>query len=386
MRVGGEQPAAARPSRWSHVVFYVTAVLVFALDQLTKSAVRESLPLGASRPLLGRYLSLTHQPNTGAAFGLLPAWTVPLIVLAVAVVIVLVMWPTLFTIGPIHIGPIRIPSVAIHSYGVMLTVGFLAGILWMRREGKHKGLATDVVLDFALWTLLSSLVCARALFVALNWAQFSGSAFEVASVWRGGLSFHGGVLGAMAAAAVFAVRRKIPLGTLADAGAPAIPLGYAFARIGCFMNGCCHGFPTQLPWRFPHTPTLNDVGVLIPPSHPVQIYDSLMSLAVFGLILLLKPHFRARGQLFVGYIAIYSLQRYIAEFWRVGCSATPFAPLAPLTQAQVAGVVIGVLAAAFLLVEEWRRFHAADPPPAAAPSEPEEPKTETPAKPKKTHR
>ena len=274
------------------------------------------------------------------------------------------MWSELFSIGPVRI----------HSYGVMLAIGFLAGILWMRREGRAKGLGTDVVLDFGLWTLLSSVLAARALFVALNWSDFAASPRDILWLWRGGLSFHGGVLGAVAAACVFGPRRKIPVGVLADAAAPAIPLGYALARIGCFLNGCCHGCPTHLPWgvRFPATP--GDPTVLTEPSHPTQIYASLMSLAVFGFILLLKPHFHARGQVFAAYLAIYSLQRYVIEFWRAECSAVPFGPLAPLTQAQVVSVAIGVIAAAFLLVEEWVRLHRAGEPPEPAPSEAEEPK------------
>ncbi|MGD8239287.1 MAG: prolipoprotein diacylglyceryl transferase [Armatimonadota bacterium] len=286
------------------------------------------------------------------------------------------MYSKLFSIGP----------VTIHAYGVMLTVGFVAGILWMRREGRHKGIGTDVVLDVALWTLLSSVLCARALFVALNWPEFAGSPRDIVWLSRGGLSFHGGVLGAIGAGSIFAVRRKIPFGTLSDIAAPAIPLGYALTRIGCFMNGCCQGFPTDLPWRYPQAPTTDAYGVLIQPSHPTQIYDSLMSLAVFGVILLLKPHFRARGQLFAAYVAIYSLERYIIEFWRAGYSAVPFAPLAPLTQAQVASVAIAVIAAAFLLVDEWARLNRAVEPPVDEPPDVEAEEPEAPSKPKKVHR
>ena len=285
------------------------------------------------------------------------------------------MRSVLFSIGPVRI----------HSYGVMLAVGFVVGILWMRREGRSKGLGADVVLDVALWTLLSSVACARALFVALNWSDFAGgSPWDVLWLWRGGLSFHGGLLGAVGAALLFATRRKIPFGDLADAAAPAIPLAYAVARIGCFMNGCCHGRPTDLPWAMRFATTPGDSSILTPPSHPTQIYASLMSLAAFGLILLLKPHFRARGQVFAGYIAIYSLQRYIVELWRAEYSAVPFGPLAPLTQAQVASVAVGVIAAAYLLVDEWVRLHAAQP--ASADPLPGPPEPETPQKPKKTHR
>jgi phosphatidylglycerol:prolipoprotein diacylglycerol transferase len=267
----------------------------------------------------------------------------------------------------------------------MLALGFLVGILWLlKREAKPKGLSTDAVLDFSLMALLGSIIGARGLFVALNWSEFAGgSLWDVLWLTRGGLSFHGGLAGAIGASLLFCTRRKIPFGTLSDAGTPSIPLGYALARVGCFLNGCCQGCPTDLPWAVRFASGSGNGG-LTPPSHPAQIYDALMSLAVFGILLLLKPHFRARGQLLAAYVVLYSLERYIAEIWRAGCSATSFGPLAPLTQAQVAGVGFAVIAAAFLLAEEYRRLHAAAEPPPDEPTEPEEP--DAPGQPKKSHR
>jgi signal peptidase II len=141
MRGGGERTATAKAGKRSHVVFYVTAVLVFALDQLTKWAVRETVSLGASRRILGRFLSLTHQHNTGAAFGLVPNWTVPLIILAVVVVAVLVVY-----------GPRAALQSRVLSVGLALQLGGAAGNLYDRLR---LGQVTDFI-DFHVWPVFNA--------------------------------------------------------------------------------------------------------------------------------------------------------------------------------------------------------------------------------------
>jgi len=140
MSEGGERAVTANVGRRFHVAFYATAVLVLALDQLTKWAVRDALPLGASRPLVHRVLSLTHQHNTGAAFGLFPNWTVGLIILAVVVVIVL------FAYGPRAAFQSRMLSV-----GLALQLGGAAGNLYDRVRLGH---VTDFI-DFHFWPVFN---------------------------------------------------------------------------------------------------------------------------------------------------------------------------------------------------------------------------------------
>jgi phosphatidylglycerol:prolipoprotein diacylglycerol transferase len=93
---------------------------------------------------------------------------------------------TLFRIGP----------VAVHVYGTFLMLGFVGGILLARREGRRLRLPETVPLDLAIWLLVAGVVSARAMFVALNWGEFSARPSEIVQIWReGGLSFHGGLLG-----------------------------------------------------------------------------------------------------------------------------------------------------------------------------------------------
>ncbi|MBE9566318.1 MAG: prolipoprotein diacylglyceryl transferase, partial [Proteobacteria bacterium] len=91
----------------------------------------------------------------------------------------------------LHIGPIEI-----HSYGTLLMLGFVAGVLLARREARRLGLSPELPLDLAIWLLIAGVVGARGLFVALNWIDFAPRPFEVFYIWnQGGLSFHGGLLG-----------------------------------------------------------------------------------------------------------------------------------------------------------------------------------------------
>ncbi len=247
----------------------------------------------------------------------------------------------------------------IRSYGFMLMLAFVVGILWALREGRRRGITSDVIIDCSLWVLLSSVFCARLLFIALDWQNYAGNWREWYRLWEGGLSFHGGLFGAALATAIFARRRGIRLGLLADVLTPSIPLGYAIARVGCFLNGCCHGGPTDLPWghQFLARPALPG-HELTPASHPTQIYASLASLLVLGVVLLLRGRTRVPGQLVWTYLALYGLQRFIIEFWRAGASATALPLLGSLTEAQVASIPLTIGAAAIVIYLDRR------PPPA----------------------
>jgi len=228
--------------------------------------------------------------------------------------------PTLFRLGPLEV----------RSYGVMLVLAFVAGTLWAMREARRRGLAPERMIDGGLAALAGGLIGARIVFVALDpyltWR-------DLPFVWRGGLSFHGGLIGGLGAVALYARATRTALAAMLDCGAPGMALGYAVARIGCFLNGCCYGGPSDLPWatRF------SDGGAgLTPPSHPAQLYASAGSLVIFGLLLLRRPGARAGGQLFAAYLGLYGVLRFVVEFWRKGYTAQVLWD--GLTQAQVASL------------------------------------------------
>ena len=240
------------------------------------------------------------------------------------------MLPTLFHLGP----------VAIRSYGTLLMVGFIAGILLSSREAKRLRLSTELAVDLGLWALVGSIIGARLLFLALNWADFSAHPIEALYLWEvGGLSFHGGLAGGVLAGLLLAWRRRISFWTLADMATPGLALGYGITRFGCFLRGCCHGGPTSLPWgvRFP---LYADSSLLTEPSHPTQIYAAIGSFIILAVLLWVRSRLPVRGQLFLLYLALYSAVRAGIEVLRSGHSAQVLA--GPITQAQAACAVIFV--------------------------------------------
>jgi len=247
------------------------------------------------------------------------------------------MLPTLFHIGP----------VAVRSYGTLLMLGFIAGILLAGREAKRLGLSSELAVDLGLWALLLGIVGARGMFVALNWAQFSARPAEALYVWQvGGLSFHGGLLGGVVAALLVAWRHRVGFWSLGDMAAPGLALGYGITRFGCFLNGCCYGGPTSLPWgvRFPLFP---DSSITTEPSHPTQIYAALGSFLILFLLLRVRSRLPARGQVFLLYLLLYSVLRASIEVLRRGYTAQVLVD--GVTQAQAASAVIFVAAAVGLI-------------------------------------
>jgi phosphatidylglycerol:prolipoprotein diacylglycerol transferase len=256
--------------------------------------------------------------------------------------------PTLFHVGP----------VAVHSYGTLLMVGFVAGILLAGREAKRLGLGSELAVDLGLWALVAGVVGARATFVALNWKDFSARPVEALYVWQvGGLSFHGGLLGGVVAAGLLARRRRVSFWSLADMAAAGLALGYGITRFGCFLNGCCYGRPTSLPWgvRFPLFP---DSAITTEPSHPTQIYAALGSFLILAVLLWMRPRLSVRGQLFLLYLLLYSVLRAAIEVLRKGYTAQVLVD--GVTQAQAASAVIfvGALAGLMWLGRKSRKLAA----------------------------
>ena len=216
------------------------------------------------------------------------------------------MFPTLFRIGPLEI----------HTWGTLLMLGFVVGILVARRESRRVGVPPEVALDLGLWVLVSGVIFARVVFVALNWSDFAARPAEALYIWReGGLSFHGGLGGGILAGAIFSKWQRIPFWSLADMTAPGLALGYAITRIGCFLNGCCYGAPTALPWgvRFPLYP---DSQITTEPSHPTQLYASLSLFAIAALVVAATPYKRRHGELLALVVMLNAFSRLGIELVR----------------------------------------------------------------------
>ena len=143
---------------------------------------------------------------------------------------------------------------------------------------------------------------------------YLGHPLEILAVWQGGMSFHGGLLGVIAAMVWFAHSRQRPWLQVTDFIAPCVPTGLAAGRVGNFINGELWGrlSAPDLPWGmvFPYS------GSLLP-RHPSQVYQFLLEgLLLFALLWLYARHPRKQGQVSAAFLVGYGVCRFIAEFFR----------------------------------------------------------------------
>jgi phosphatidylglycerol:prolipoprotein diacylglycerol transferase len=169
-----------------------------------------------------------------------------------------------------------------------------------------------------------------------------------------GLSFHGGLIGAVGAAYIYTRIKRIDFLSMLDLCSPGLAIAYGITRIGCFLNGCCYGVPTSLPWavRF----HIDGGAAVTAPSHPTQIYAMMASFVIFGLLTVVQRRRRFTGEVFTSYLAMYSIYRFFNEFLRKGVTAD--VAFAGLTQAQVVSLLVLAVSLVVLCINRRRALGA----------------------------
>ena len=132
--------------------------------------------------------------------------------------------------------------------------------------------------------------------------------------------FYGGFIGALIASAIFFWRTpRVPFWRAADLCGPAIALGQAIGRVGCFMAGDDYGRPTHVPWAVTFSdPDAARIGgaPLGVPLHPVQLYQSIVCLVLFVVLVRLSRRKRFEGEVILAYTWLYAMARFVLEFFR----------------------------------------------------------------------
>jgi phosphatidylglycerol:prolipoprotein diacylglycerol transferase len=196
----------------------------------------------------------------------------------------------------------------------MIAIAFLVGIWIARRRFRNSGLDPDIVIDFAVLVILSSVAGARAAYVLVRWDYFREAPLAVFRIWEGGLALYGGIVVGVIVGLAFLARRGIYIWRGADLMVPSVAMGIAIGRIGCFLNGCCFGEPCELPWAVTFGPGSiaghELAGVHL---HPTQIYESLIALVIFVVLLAVERRKPFEGFLFWLFVALLALSRFFID-------------------------------------------------------------------------
>jgi phosphatidylglycerol:prolipoprotein diacylglycerol transferase len=242
-------------------------------------------------------------------------------------------------------------ALTIYGYGALMCLGFLAAILVAAWRARTERQDPDVIYNAGLISFLGGVFGAR-IFYILQYREHFQSAWDLVKIWEGGLVYYGGLL--LAAAGVIGYLRlsRRPVLYWLDIVAPSLALGLAFGRAGCFLNGCCFGDVSHVPWAFswpvgslpwnhyadaylaarqtiPAAFQHEGVSAFFgsvsgwlvagwraPSIHPSQLYSLVNALGLFGVLHLGFRHKRRHGQIFFTFILLYAASRFLLEYTR----------------------------------------------------------------------
>lgn len=237
-----------------------------------------------------------------------------------------------------HIG-----GFGVRYYGLIIGAAVLAGYFTARGNAWRFGLGKEEIDRVAFWTVIVSGLVARGYFVLFELDYFLEHPSEIIQLWDGGWSIYGAILGGLLFVYFWTRKRIYSIRQILDLAALALPLGQAIGRLGNFFNYEAYGRATDLPWKM-FVPEQFRVDVSQAYYHPVFLYEALLNLLIFTILLQLRGKVRA-GSLAIIYLISYSAVRFCLEPLRVDSVF-----MADLRVDQMVSVVIFVAA----ILAFWR--------------------------------
>jgi len=276
-------------------------------------------------------------------------------------------WLTYPTIDPVAF---RLGPLAVHWYGLSYLFGFICVFLWMNRAASRRrsGLTTDAIQDFLIYALVGVLIGGRTVFVIAdiitnhNFGDYLAQPLDFIAIWKGGMAFHGALVGVIVAIALFLKKHPgLTFNVLADQVVVLLPLGIATTRIVNFINDELWGKvcnPDQ-PWcvLFPAKPD----GY----RHPSQIYEMVLDVIATPLMLIMLRRRPADGVVAWAWFTYYGITRTVAEIWR-----EPGFTVAGLSGGQLVALPMVFVGAALLVAAVKRNRRTEVAPVVETPPEP----------------
>jgi len=259
------------------------------------------------------------------------------------------MYPIIFNI-PI-LGGLRL-----HTYGLMVALGFLAGILWVSFRSRKEGLPPEKMMDLCFYIILSAVFGSRLVYALVEEPSLIIHPLDFFKIWEGGLVFYGGLMASVATSGIFMWKHRLNFWKVADVFVPGVALGHAFGRIGCFMAGCCYGKPVLngKGWGviFPDNPdSLAPAGVAL---YPTQLLESGAEFFIFAILVYQTRQKKFDGQILLMYLILYSIVRSILEMFR-GDLSRGFVFNSPLSTSQFISLILIVVS---IILWVWRARQA----------------------------
>jgi phosphatidylglycerol:prolipoprotein diacylglycerol transferase len=277
------------------------------------------------------------------------------------------MYPEIFNFNlPFNL-PIIGNNIVIHTYGVMVAIGFILGYSLIIYRSKIYNVDTKKTGDLIFYSVILGIIGARIFYVIINWDYYFSNPFEIFKIWNGGIVFYGGAITGLLSGIFICKIFKLKIPVMLDIAVPGLSLGHFFGRIGCFSYGCCFGktcstesfytvkFPAPAPAYEKHLSS----GLIDTHSHfSLPVLNTQLISALFLLLLTLfliiydkkiRKH-SGSGTLFALYLIIYSVFRFIIEFYRDEFSE--FYILTNFTVSQFISVILFIIG--FILLYKFK--------------------------------
>lgn len=250
---------------------------------------------------------------------------------------------------------IDIGFIVVYWYGLFITLAIIVSLLVAQRYFRRSGLTRVDAYDLALWVVPAAIIGARLWHVFIfQWEYYAAHLNEILRIWEGGIAIHGSLVGGFLAVVLYARRRGVRIAQLTDCISIALPLGQAIGRWGNYFNQELYGTPARLPWSVFITPENRVPGYeAYDFFHPTFLYESILNLLLFFLLLRVGPSRIGSGKVTALYIMGYGLIRFAIDFVRID----PMPMLAGLRYSQYISLLLVAAGVGFLAYKNKKTAH-----------------------------